>query len=651
MKKIASKFLGLATVLLLALPVFADNADLALSAFKAKKDKDVAALVQTMAMNADFAGLDKVRESAPDVFDVKYFPSDFVSGVIFKYVETKASQQKPAAAPAKAVTANPNKVGTWQYAYWDLQKAYAAWQKSTDPAAQAKLKTQVDGLVNQIQVLMENMPPEQQLQAGMALALIAYADGGAPSGAQSTMEILNAKFSEQALDILKYLFRVGIPFPSSLPNALSLSDWQREVAAFNFYWDITDPSKKGEFETDSEFSARKVEVDRLQSVIFATEISLPFKLTLGAYNIEEGFFPIAVSLALPLNADNTPTPKTDAQVAAADVRYFVARKNAQLFKDKTFATWSAAGTLRPASTGGFALKELSVKTADGPVTDNLWGVEVTTSGDFGSDTEVTIRTYFPGREVILLLGDSTDPVRKVTSIEASIALPGDGMYQVIAPGETTRVLWKKNLTQKVPFVATSLVPFPDAAFMMGITEVTQAQYSKVAGSNPSKFKGDSLPIESVSWIDAAKFCNSLSIMDGLKPVYNDKYERDSNANGWRLPTEAEWLFAARGGNSESTFEMSGSNNANEVAWIYSNSEGKPHPVATKKPNELGLFDMSGNVYEWCNDEVSISWFRVRGGSFFTGPADIRLGNSYDHQKQSYTSEWLGFRVVRSVTTK
>ncbi len=134
-----------------------------------------------------------------------------------------------------------------------------------------------------------------------------------------------------------------------------------------------------------------------------------------------------------------------------------------------------------------------------------------------------------------------------------------------------------------------------STYSIGETEVTQALWQAVMGSNPSRNKSENLPVEEVSWKDCQKFIYNLRKMTGKR---------------FRLPTEAEWEYAARGGNKSRGYKYSGSNDLGSVAWYTNNSGSKTHDVKTKQANELGLYDMSGNVYEWCQDK----WGDYKSGS-------------------------------------
>jgi formylglycine-generating enzyme required for sulfatase activity len=139
-------------------------------------------------------------------------------------------------------------------------------------------------------------------------------------------------------------------------------------------------------------------------------------------------------------------------------------------------------------------------------------------------------------------------------------------------------------------------------YYIGATEVTQAQWRAVMGNNPSHFRGDNLPVDSVTWEEAQLFCQKLSELSGRL---------------YTLPTEAQWEYAARGG-AQTTY--SGSNNIEEVAWFERNSGRRPHPVGLKMPNALGLYDMSGNIWEWCSD-----WFGPYTGGEHINPKGLQSG--------------------------
>ncbi len=186
-------------------------------------------------------------------------------------------------------------------------------------------------------------------------------------------------------------------------------------------------------------------------------------------------------------------------------------------------------------------------------------------------------------------------------------------------------------------------------FYIGKYEVTQKEWQEILGSNPSNIKGDDFPVEKVSWDDVQEYLKKLNSKTGKK---------------YRLPTEAEWEYAARGGNQSSGYKFSGSNNIDEVAWYSSNSGSKTHSVGTKKSNELGIFDMSGNVWEWCSDWYGADYYKnspeqnpkgasngdrrlLRGGSWSLYNLYCRVSFRYSNVPD-YRNHLIGFRVVEDL---
>lgn len=231
--------------------------------------------------------------------------------------------------------------------------------------------------------------------------------------------------------------------------------------------------------------------------------------------------------------------------------------------------------------------------------------------------------------------------------------------------------------------------YPQAmeGFYIGKYEVTQKEWTEIMGNNPSHFKGDNLPVEMVSWYDCIEYCNKRSEKEGLEPFYNmNKEKKDSEnicqsdeikwtitinetANGYRLPSESEWEYAASGGQESKNYSYSGSDCADDVGFYWKNAgdktlsgdwnwpaieqnNNKTSPVGSKKPNELGLYDMSGNVREWCwdwyvDEENESGIARVWRGGGIIGDVTCCESTYRGKFEPTGTGYDQGFRVCRN----
>ena len=267
-------------------------------------------------------------------------------------------------------------------------------------------------------------------------------------------------------------------------------------------------------------------------------------------------------------------------------------------------------------------------------------------------------------------------LREIDGIVAKEKVNSDEIMKYVAEGMDLNTA-KRTREEDIIILGefgNTVVRIPGSKFFIGRTEVYQKVYRQVMGVNPSKFDGPYHPVESVSWYDAVYFCNKLSEKFGYTPVYSvngttdvRKWEytphkfpssiggeviQNTKANGFRLPTVEEWEYAARGGQN---YEYSGSNNIDEVGWRLPNDrEYKTHPVAQKKANGYGLYDMSGNVQEWCWD---VSPFYYSGRRCQCGGYDFSHGfysdsrsysckvGSRDYEYADDRAGSVGFRIV------
>jgi len=226
------------------------------------------------------------------------------------------------------------------------------------------------------------------------------------------------------------------------------------------------------------------------------------------------------------------------------------------------------------------------------------------------------------------------------------ANPADQMTD-IAPG---RVTLTDRRTQRS-------WPVEVAPHQLATVPVTQARYAQVTGQRPSASQGDRLPVESVSWLDAVRFCNALSRREGLAPAYRlgslagagadrEGVEWDMSADGYRLPTEAEWEHACRAGTTGARYGR-----LDEIAWHRGNSGERIHDVGGKQPNAWGLHDMLGNVWQWCWDvydaEVYGTYRVLRGGGWCDEPWSCRA-SVRRRSHPTFRIDDVGFRIARSV---
>ncbi|MGA2640862.1 MAG: sialidase family protein [Spirochaetia bacterium] len=321
--------------------LFADQAEQVFSALKAKNNKEVTRLLQTLALAQNFAQLDKVRGKNPELFSVKYFTGDFVSKIIF---------------------------------------------------------------------------------------------------------------NNSASSILEYLLKAGIPFPAQLPTSLKLDAWEREKSAFDTFAQITAPDKKNEFESKDEFAARNANWKRLSDLIVSTELVVPAELALGAFNGDNGYF--SLSLSLPAFHEAKQARLIEVRgLDKADIRYYIDRKNASFFKDKGFALWSTTAVISARAPGIYRLKEIQVRDNKGPVTKGIWAFSVRPTTGSANDNVVLVDNYIKGCEY-----DFSGT--KVAGYETSVPASSGGDFSLSSAAGGPGELWHATLGA-ADFQSLILSPWTD----------------------------------------------------------------------------------------------------------------------------------------------------------------------------------------------
>ena len=273
--------------------------------------------------------------------------------------------------------------------------------------------------------------------------------------------------------------------------------------------------------------------------------------------------------------------------------------------------------------------------------------------------------FLPG--LLAVCGDSGSK----DAVKPSEVRTKSGIAMIYLPGGVFEMGSENGNRDEQPVHKVKLGPF-----LIDKTEVTHEMFAVAELPNPSKWKDDSWkPVESLRWSDAKRYCNERSLMEGLEPCYDEKKAGlpcDFTANGYRLPTEAEWEFAARAGSS-GEYGFGEARKLKQFAIYEENSRMRTHPVGSKKPNDWGIEGMYGNVSEWCQDAYDASYYQaspksdptgpatgeadvkrvIRGGSWRASAAMCRVafrqGQQTGDVDACFTASYCGFRCVRRIS--
>jgi formylglycine-generating enzyme required for sulfatase activity len=266
---------------------------------------------------------------------------------------------------------------------------------------------------------------------------------------------------------------------------------------------------------------------------------------------------------------------------------------------------------------------------------------------------------------------SATPVPAVASSGPVEFVTSSGVEMILLPGGQFTMGSNNGNPDEAPAHSVTVT-----GFAMDKFEVTQDMLAKVQLPNPSRWSDNpKKPVERTRWRDAKQYCNERSILEGLKPCYDEKTEDwncDYSANGYRLPTEAEWEYACKAG-ATGDYDFGQADKLRQFSWFADNGDQKTHPVGQKKPNRWGLHDMYGNVSEWCEDVYEPAYYKsspatdplgppspgkdvqrvMRGGSWKSTPemcrATFRTGQKTGNTDACFFTDYCGFRCVRRIS--
>jgi formylglycine-generating enzyme required for sulfatase activity len=396
------------------------------------------------------------------------------------------------------------------------------------------------------------------------------------------------------------------------------------------------------------FNKTGADVQRVSNGTQHPELSVRY---FGASSVYLGSRPATTPAVVTPQPQPTPTPaSTISNVTVNPGTITVNRGSTQQFSA------SVTGTNSPSQTVTWAVTGATAGTSISP--NGLLTVGPNQSpGTLTVRATSTTNTTISGTAIITVPTPPSQPAPVATAsavMPAMVRING-GTFIMGSPANEP----ERRDTEVQHSVAVS-------TFYMGNYEVTQKEYQEMMGTNPSNFKGDNLPVENVSWFDAVEYCNTLSQREGLTPAYLISGSGDyrtvtwnRSANGYRLPTEAEWEYACRAGTT--TAYNTGPSASDNTGWYGANSGIRTHPVGQKPANAWGLYDMHGNVCEWCWDRSgnyssepqtdptgpSSGSNRVRRGGTYSDPARyVRSAYRLDNIP-SVRSGLIGFRIVRN----